>query len=65
MKEKEKEERKRGRERARSRKRSIEREDTVRGPIALAVFISRCKPADEGARACFFTVESAVRSVFG
>jgi len=37
----------------------------MHGPIALAVFISRCKPAGEGARVHFFTAESAVRSVFG
>lgn len=30
----------------------------MRGPIALAVFISRCKPASEAARARFFTAES-------
>lgn len=52
-------------ERGRSKRRSIERKGTVREPIALAVFISRCKLASEGARIRFFTAESAVRSVFG
>lgn len=67
MKEKEKKERRGGGERENEIEEKINREGrhVARGPIALAVFISRCKPAGEGARARFFTAESAVRSVFG
>lgn len=49
----EEKERKRGREI--EKKINREGRHSVRGPIALAVFISRCKPANEGARARFFT----------